>query len=161
MLYIRLNLYLLVRWACAIVRCQYVGQGIKILSGKYLLTQWIGHILMFFFYITKQSKSFFFFHLACVVLLDANSLLLVVFFKHAVMVTSANCASWQMNQRETDVKSRVRAVAFTDSAHNIWHQDTSKGAQDWMQQVKKNFFKKHSHQCTEMFTAMLVLPEAS
>uniref|UniRef100_H3CX09 ARB2 cotranscriptional regulator A n=1 Tax=Tetraodon nigroviridis TaxID=99883 RepID=H3CX09_TETNG len=39
-----------------------------------------------------------------------------------------------MNQREMDVKSRVRAVAFTDSAHNIWHQDTSKGIQDWMQQ---------------------------
>lgn len=58
MLYIRLNLYLLVRWARAIVHCQYVGQGIKFLSGKYLLTQWIGHILMLFF-ITKQSKSFF------------------------------------------------------------------------------------------------------
>uniref|UniRef100_A0A674MI96 ARB2 cotranscriptional regulator A n=1 Tax=Takifugu rubripes TaxID=31033 RepID=A0A674MI96_TAKRU len=39
-----------------------------------------------------------------------------------------------MNQRETDVKNRVRAVAFADSAHNIWHQDTSKGTQDWMQQ---------------------------
>lgn len=33
-----------------------VGQGIKFLSGKYLLTQWIGHIqmLLFFFFITKQ-----------------------------------------------------------------------------------------------------------
>ncbi|TWW60017.1 Protein FAM172A [Takifugu flavidus] len=42
-----------------------------------------------------------------------------------------------MNQRETDVKNRVRAVAFADSAHNIWHQDTSKGTQDWMQQVAR------------------------
>lgn len=33
------------------------------------------------------------------------------------------------------VKNRVCAVAFTDSAHNIWHQETSKGTQDWMQQV--------------------------
>lgn len=62
-----------------------------------------------------------------------------------------------MNQREMDVKSRVRAVAFTDSAHNIWHQDTSKGAQDWMQQVKK---KTHSHKCMEVSIAMHVLPEA-
>lgn len=42
-----------------------------------------------------------------------------------------------MNQREMQVKSRVCAVAMTDSAHNIWLQETSKGTQDWMQQVKR------------------------
>ena len=41
-----------------------------------------------------------------------------------------------MNQREMQVKNRVCAVALTDSAHNIWLQETSKGTQDWMQQVK-------------------------
>lgn len=65
-----------------------------------------------------------------------------------------------MNQREMDVKSRVRAVALTDSAHNIWHQDTSKGTHDWMQQVGKKKIKKHSHKCTEVSIAMQVLPEA-
>ncbi|XP_053276323.1 cotranscriptional regulator FAM172A homolog [Pleuronectes platessa] len=39
-----------------------------------------------------------------------------------------------MNQREMQVKNRVCAVALTDSAHNIWLQETSKGTQDWMQQ---------------------------
>lgn len=39
-----------------------------------------------------------------------------------------------MNQRETEVKEKVCAVALTDSAHNIWLQETSKGTQDWMQQ---------------------------
>ncbi|XP_040011442.1 cotranscriptional regulator FAM172A homolog isoform X5 [Xiphias gladius] len=40
----------------------------------------------------------------------------------------------EMNQREMQVKNRVCAVALTDSAHNIWLQETSKGTQDWMQQ---------------------------
>uniref|UniRef100_A0AAQ6ABR7 Arb2 domain-containing protein n=2 Tax=Amphiprion TaxID=80969 RepID=A0AAQ6ABR7_AMPOC len=39
-----------------------------------------------------------------------------------------------MNQREMQVKNRVCAVALTDSAHNIWLQETSKSTQDWMQQ---------------------------
>uniref|UniRef100_A0AAQ4S8Y1 ARB2 cotranscriptional regulator A n=1 Tax=Gasterosteus aculeatus aculeatus TaxID=481459 RepID=A0AAQ4S8Y1_GASAC len=39
-----------------------------------------------------------------------------------------------MNQREMQVKNRACAVALTDSAHNIWLQETSKGTQDWMQQ---------------------------
>uniref|UniRef100_A0A3P8WCL6 ARB2 cotranscriptional regulator A n=1 Tax=Cynoglossus semilaevis TaxID=244447 RepID=A0A3P8WCL6_CYNSE len=39
-----------------------------------------------------------------------------------------------MNQRDMQVKNRVCAVALTDSAHNIWLQETSKGTQDWMQQ---------------------------
>lgn len=37
-----------------------------------------------------------------------------------------------------EVKNRVCAVALTDSAHNIWLQETSKGTRDWMHQVKKN-----------------------
>lgn len=41
-----------------------------------------------------------------------------------------------MNQRELQVKNKVCAVALTDSAHNIWLQEASKGTQDWMQQVK-------------------------
>ncbi|XP_051806382.1 cotranscriptional regulator FAM172A homolog isoform X2 [Acanthochromis polyacanthus] len=40
----------------------------------------------------------------------------------------------RMNQREMQVKNRVCAVALTDSAHNIWLQETSKSTQDWMQQ---------------------------
>uniref|UniRef100_A0A3B5MDE7 ARB2 cotranscriptional regulator A n=1 Tax=Xiphophorus couchianus TaxID=32473 RepID=A0A3B5MDE7_9TELE len=44
-----------------------------------------------------------------------------------------------MNQREMQVKNRVCAVALTDSAHNIWHQETSKGTQDWMQQCCCNW----------------------
>lgn len=47
------------------------------------------------------------------------------------------CFLWQMNQREMQVKNRVCAVALTDSAHNIWLQETNKGTQDWMQQVRK------------------------
>ncbi|XP_028269186.1 cotranscriptional regulator ARB2A homolog isoform X2 [Parambassis ranga] len=37
-----------------------------------------------------------------------------------------------MNHREMQVKSKVCAVALTDSSHNIWLQETSKGTQDWM-----------------------------
>ncbi|XP_054628478.1 cotranscriptional regulator FAM172A homolog isoform X3 [Dunckerocampus dactyliophorus] len=39
-----------------------------------------------------------------------------------------------MNHRETEVRNKVCAVALTDSAHNIWLQETSKSTQDWMQQ---------------------------
>lgn len=39
-----------------------------------------------------------------------------------------------VNQRELEVKNKVCAVALTDSAHNIWLQDTSKGTQDWVKQ---------------------------
>ncbi|KAK7933736.1 hypothetical protein WMY93_004632 [Mugilogobius chulae] len=39
-----------------------------------------------------------------------------------------------MNQREVEVKNKVSAVALTDSAHNIWLQETTKSTQDWMQQ---------------------------
>ncbi|KAJ4942495.1 hypothetical protein JOQ06_012361, partial [Pogonophryne albipinna] len=49
-----------------------------------------------------------------------------------VVSSCGGCRS--MNQRETEVKEKVCAVALTDSAHNIWLQETSKGTQDWMQQ---------------------------
>lgn len=41
-----------------------------------------------------------------------------------------------MNQRETEVKNKVCSVALTDSAHNIWLQETTKSTQEWMLQVK-------------------------
>lgn len=44
-----------------------------------------------------------------------------------------------MNQREAEVKFKVCAVALTDSAHNIWLQDTTKTTQDWMQQSCVNW----------------------
>uniref|UniRef100_A0A3P9INH2 Family with sequence similarity 172 member A n=1 Tax=Oryzias latipes TaxID=8090 RepID=A0A3P9INH2_ORYLA len=44
-----------------------------------------------------------------------------------------------MNQREIQVKNKVCAVALTDSSHNIWLQDTSKGTQDWMHQCCQNW----------------------
>uniref|UniRef100_A0A3B3D8E1 ARB2 cotranscriptional regulator A n=1 Tax=Oryzias melastigma TaxID=30732 RepID=A0A3B3D8E1_ORYME len=44
-----------------------------------------------------------------------------------------------INQRENQVKNKVCAVALTDSSHNIWLQDTSKGTQDWMHQNCQNW----------------------
>uniref|UniRef100_A0A8C6PCN2 ARB2 cotranscriptional regulator A n=1 Tax=Nothobranchius furzeri TaxID=105023 RepID=A0A8C6PCN2_NOTFU len=44
-----------------------------------------------------------------------------------------------MNQREVQVKNRVCAVAFTDSAHNLWLQETTKGTQDWIFQYCSNW----------------------
>uniref|UniRef100_A0AAV2MR22 Arb2 domain-containing protein n=1 Tax=Knipowitschia caucasica TaxID=637954 RepID=A0AAV2MR22_KNICA len=44
-----------------------------------------------------------------------------------------------MNQREIEVKNKVCAVALTDSAHNIWLQETTKATQDWMQQTCCNW----------------------
>ncbi|XP_013867971.1 cotranscriptional regulator ARB2A homolog isoform X3 [Austrofundulus limnaeus] len=42
-----------------------------------------------------------------------------------------------INQRELQVKNKVCAVALTDSSHNIWLQETSKGTQDWMFQAQR------------------------
>lgn len=39
-----------------------------------------------------------------------------------------------MIQREAQVKNRVCAVALTDSAHNVWLQETTKVTQDWMRE---------------------------
>lgn len=39
-----------------------------------------------------------------------------------------------MIQREDDVMSRVRAVAMTDSVHNVWHQDPSRSTKDWLKE---------------------------
>lgn len=43
---------------------------------------------------------------------------------------------WQMNQREAEVKTKVCSVGLTDSAHNIWLQETTKSTQEWMLQVR-------------------------
>uniref|UniRef100_A0A8C5LXI3 ARB2 cotranscriptional regulator A n=1 Tax=Leptobrachium leishanense TaxID=445787 RepID=A0A8C5LXI3_9ANUR len=37
-------------------------------------------------------------------------------------------------QREADVKSKVAAVALTDSVHNVWHQDANKAIREWMRE---------------------------
>lgn len=42
-----------------------------------------------------------------------------------------------MNQREMEVRNKVCSVALTDSAHNIWLQETTKSTQDWMLQVSQ------------------------
>jgi hypothetical protein len=42
----------------------------------------------------------------------------------------------QMIQREADVKSKVTAVALTDSVHNVWHQEAGKTIREWMREVR-------------------------
>uniref|UniRef100_A0A8B9HUI6 Arb2 domain-containing protein n=1 Tax=Astyanax mexicanus TaxID=7994 RepID=A0A8B9HUI6_ASTMX len=39
-----------------------------------------------------------------------------------------------MIQREDEVKSRLTAVAMTDSVHNVWHQEASRTIQDWLKE---------------------------
>ncbi|XP_073443659.1 cotranscriptional regulator ARB2A isoform X1 [Dendrobates tinctorius] len=39
-----------------------------------------------------------------------------------------------MIQREADVKSKVTAVALTDSVHNVWHQEANKTIREWMRE---------------------------
>ncbi|KAB5528438.1 hypothetical protein PHYPO_G00140180 [Pangasianodon hypophthalmus] len=39
-----------------------------------------------------------------------------------------------MIQREDDVMSRVRAVAMTDSVHNLWHQEASRSIREWLKE---------------------------
>ncbi|XP_023674047.1 cotranscriptional regulator ARB2A homolog isoform X4 [Paramormyrops kingsleyae] len=39
-----------------------------------------------------------------------------------------------MIKREAQVKSRVQAVAMTDSVHNVWHQEAGKSTLEWMQE---------------------------
>ncbi|XP_058843405.1 cotranscriptional regulator FAM172A isoform X3 [Acipenser ruthenus] len=39
-----------------------------------------------------------------------------------------------MIQREAEVKSKVCAVALTDSVHNVWHQEAGKSILEWMQE---------------------------
>lgn len=46
----------------------------------------------------------------------------------------------QMIQREADVKSKVTAVALTDSVHNVWHQEAGKTVREWMREVRLDFF---------------------
>lgn len=45
----------------------------------------------------------------------------------------------QMIQREADVKSKVTAVALTDSVHNVWHQEAGKTIREWMREVSLGF----------------------
>lgn len=45
----------------------------------------------------------------------------------------------QMIQREADVKSKVAAVALTDSVHNVWHQEAGKTIREWMREVRHGF----------------------
>uniref|UniRef100_A0A5F9DF70 ARB2 cotranscriptional regulator A n=1 Tax=Oryctolagus cuniculus TaxID=9986 RepID=A0A5F9DF70_RABIT len=40
----------------------------------------------------------------------------------------------RMIQREADVKSKVTAVALTDSVHNVWHQEAGKTVREWMRE---------------------------
>ncbi|XP_063137550.1 cotranscriptional regulator ARB2A isoform X12 [Rattus norvegicus] len=40
----------------------------------------------------------------------------------------------RMIQREADVKSKVTAVALTDSVHNVWHQEAGKSIREWMRE---------------------------
>ncbi|KAM9329419.1 cotranscriptional regulator ARB2A [Gastrophryne carolinensis] len=37
-------------------------------------------------------------------------------------------------QREAEVKSKVTAVALTDSVHNVWHQEANKTIREWMRE---------------------------
>ncbi|XP_078531503.1 cotranscriptional regulator ARB2A isoform X1 [Lissotriton helveticus] len=39
-----------------------------------------------------------------------------------------------MIQREADVRSKVTAVALTDSVHNVWHQEACKAIREWMRE---------------------------
>ncbi|KAF7250406.1 hypothetical protein EYD10_03886 [Varanus komodoensis] len=40
----------------------------------------------------------------------------------------------QMIQREAEVKTKVTAVALTDSIHNVWHQEAGKTIREWMRE---------------------------
>ncbi|XP_051539143.1 cotranscriptional regulator FAM172A homolog isoform X2 [Myxocyprinus asiaticus] len=42
-----------------------------------------------------------------------------------------------MIQREPEVKNCVRAVAMTDSVHNVWHQEANKSIQDWLRELSQ------------------------
>ncbi|KAL1783344.1 FAM172A isoform X3, partial [Sigmodon hispidus] len=44
-----------------------------------------------------------------------------------------------MIQREADVKSKVTAVALTDSVHNVWHQEAGKTIREWMRELLVSF----------------------
>lgn len=41
-----------------------------------------------------------------------------------------------MIHREADVMSCVRAVAMTDSVHNVWHQDANLFIKEWLKEVE-------------------------
>ncbi len=43
-----------------------------------------------------------------------------------------------MIQREAEVRNHVRAVAMTDSVHNVWHQEANKSIRDWLREVQSS-----------------------
>ncbi|KAK1792179.1 hypothetical protein P4O66_012136, partial [Electrophorus voltai] len=47
---------------------------------------------------------------------------------------SAVLTGFDMIQREEEVKSRVCAVAMTDSVHNVWHQNANRSIQGWLKE---------------------------
>ncbi|MEQ2278852.1 hypothetical protein AMECASPLE_003478 [Ameca splendens] len=59
------------------------------------------------------------------------------------------------------VKNRVCAVALTDSAHHIWHQETTKGTQDWMQQYCCNWVSSPEPLDTELEPMLPDCPRVS
>lgn len=66
-----------------------------------------------------------------------------------------------MNQREQELKSKVCAVALTDSAHNIWLQETSKTMQYWMQQNCCNWVSSPEPLDTSLETMLSDCPRVS
>lgn len=52
-----------------------------------------------------------------------------------------------MIQREADVKSKVTAVALTDSVHNVWHQEAGKTIREWMREVRLGFSNAEMNEC--------------
>ncbi|KAM4810656.1 cotranscriptional regulator ARB2A [Rhinophrynus dorsalis] len=44
-----------------------------------------------------------------------------------------------MIQREAEAKTKVTAVALTDSVHNVWHQEASKTLREWMRENCRNW----------------------
>ncbi|XP_013867969.1 cotranscriptional regulator ARB2A homolog isoform X1 [Austrofundulus limnaeus] len=66
-----------------------------------------------------------------------------------------------INQRELQVKNKVCAVALTDSSHNIWLQETSKGTQDWMFQYCCNWVSSPEPLDTQLESMLVDCPRVS
>uniref|UniRef100_A0A8C5I8U2 Arb2 domain-containing protein n=1 Tax=Gouania willdenowi TaxID=441366 RepID=A0A8C5I8U2_GOUWI len=66
-----------------------------------------------------------------------------------------------MNQREMQVKDKVCAVALTDSAHNIWLQETSMSTKNWMQEHCRNWVSSPEPLDTPLNTMLPDCPRVS
>uniref|UniRef100_A0A8C9T5Z6 ARB2 cotranscriptional regulator A n=1 Tax=Scleropages formosus TaxID=113540 RepID=A0A8C9T5Z6_SCLFO len=66
-----------------------------------------------------------------------------------------------MIQREAEVKSRVRAVAMTDSVHNVWHQEAGKSILEWMQEHCCNWVSSSEPLDTPVETMLPDCPRVS